>query len=229
VAWILLQTNGVSITYKSKDGVQKINGDVCICTIPLPVLSNINHNFSSDVSRAIDYIQYIKTCKIGMQFSRRFWEEDEGIYGGITHTNNELTQIFYPNNNYLDKKGTLIGLYNFNDKAKRFGDLSFSEREALALQKGSLIHPQYKTDFEQSFSVCWHKTKYNLGGWALYNENERKTVYQALLKPDGNVYFAGEHLTYWNAWMAGAFLSARSVVNTIHSNIAEQLSAYQAP
>ena len=222
-------SNGVSVSYKTKEGLQQLQGDLCICTIPLPVLSNINHNFSSDVSRAIDYIQYINTCKIGLQFKRRFWEEDEGVYGGITHTNNELTQIFYPNNNYLSKKGILIGFYNFNDKAKRVGALSFKEREQLALQKGSLIHPQYGSEFEQSFSIGWHNTKYNQGGWAVYSDAERKTVYQALLKPDGNVYFAGEHLTYWNAWMAGAFLSARSVVSHIHARVNEQKLAYQSP
>ena len=54
-------------------------------------------------------------------------------------------------------------------------------------------------------------------------------MYQALLKPDGNTYFAGEHLTYWNAWMAGAFLSARSVVAAIHAKVNEQKIAYQSP
>ena len=96
-----------------------IEADYCICTIPLPVLSNIEHNFQSEISRAIDYVPYINTGKIRLQFKRRFWEEDEHIYGGITHTNNELTQIFYPSNDYLDKKGVLIGYYNFNDKAKK--------------------------------------------------------------------------------------------------------------
>ena len=223
------EPNGVSITYKTKDGIQKTNGDLCICTIPLPVLSNINHNFSSDVSRAIDHVQYINTCKIGLQFKRRFWEEDEGVYGGITHTNNDLSQIFYPNNNFLGKKGILLGFYNFNDKAKRVGALSFKDRETLALQKGSLIHPQYNKEFEKSFSISWQNTKYNQGGWAVYSDSERKSVYQALLKPDGNTYFAGEHLTYWNAWMAGAFLSARSVVAAIHAKVNEQKIAYQSP
>lgn len=209
--------DAVTVTYKNKEGVQTINGDYCICTIPLPVLSNIEHNFSSDVSRAIDYITYINTGKIGLQFKRRFWEEDEQIYGGITHTNNELTQIFYPSYDYLEQKGILVGYYNFNDKAKRTGDLNFKQREELALAKGSLIHPQYKTEFENSFSISWHKTKYSMGGWALYSNEERQTVYKALLQPDRQVYFAGEHMTYLNAWMAGAFESARSVVNDVHA------------
>ncbi len=216
----------VKVIYKDAQGEHAISGDLCICTLPLPVLSNANHNFSSDVSRAIDYISYIKTGKIGLQFKRRFWEEDESIYGGITHTNNDLTQIFYPSYNYLDKKGILIGYYNFNDKAERVGDLSYAEREKLALQKGRMIHPQYDTEFEHSFSVSWHKAGYNLGGWAVYSTDTRRDYYPALLKPDGNVYFAGEHLTYLNAWMAGAFESARSVVAAMHGRVTETRVAY---
>ena len=218
--------DGVKVNYKDKTGSHSLDADFCICTLPLPVLSNVNTNFSGEVSRAIDYISYIQTGKIGLQFKRRFWEEDEQIYGGITHTNNELTQLFYPSYDYLSKKGILIGYYNFNDKALRTGELSFADREKLALQKGRLIHPQYDTEFESSFSVSWHKTKYNLGGWAVYTNETRKTQYPVLLKPDKQVYFAGEHLTYLNAWMAGAFESARSVVTALHARVTEQRLNY---
>jgi len=213
---------GVDIIFKNKEGEQTIQGDLCICTIPLPVLSNIDHNFSSDASRAIDYISYIATGKIGLQFKRRFWEEDEQVYGGITHTNNELTQLFYPSYDYQSDKGILVGYYNFNDKARRTGDLSPKDREQLALNKGAMIHPQYSKEFESSFSVSWHKTQYSLGGWALYSNEERQTYYKALLQPDKQVYFAGEHMTYLNAWMAGAFESARSVVSAVHSRTMQQ-------
>jgi len=217
---------GVKVVYKDKTGEKTLQADLCICTIPLPVLSNIDHNFSSEASRAIDSIVYMSTGKIGLQFKRRFWEEDEGIYGGITHTNNPLTQIFYPSYDYLSGKGILIGYYNFNDKAVATGNLSYLQREQFALDKGSLIHPQYRPEFERSFSVSWHKTKYNLGGWALYSAEERQTLYKALLQPDKQVYFAGEHLTYLNAWMAGALESARSVVGALHSRVTGQHYTY---
>ncbi|MBD1393834.1 flavin monoamine oxidase family protein [Mucilaginibacter sp. ZB1P21] len=219
---------GVKITYKDASGEHVLQGDICICTLPLPVLSNVNNNFSGDVSRAIDYISYNQTGKIGLQFKRRFWEEDDHIYGGITHTNNELTQIFYPSYDYLSKKGILIGYYNFNEKALQTGELNYADREKLALQKGRLIHPQYDAEFERSFSVSWHKAKYNLGGWAVYGSESRKNQYPVLLKPDKQVYFAGEHLTYLNAWMAGAFESARSVVTAIHGRLTEQRVTYPA-
>jgi monoamine oxidase len=220
------QEQGVRVAYKQKGVAKEEVADLCICTIPLPVLSNIDHNFSSDVSRAIDSVVYMSTGKIGLQFKRRFWEEDEGIYGGITHTNNQLTQLFYPSYDYLGGKGILIGYYNFNEKAVATGNLSYQQREQLALDKGSLIHPQYRQEFETSFSVSWHKTKYNLGGWALYSADERQTLYKPLLRPEGQVYFAGEHMTYLNAWMAGAFESARSVVASLHNRVTGQRFSY---
>jgi monoamine oxidase len=217
---------GVKVVYRDGGEEKTIEAPYCICTIPLPVLSNIEHNFASDASRAIDSVVYMSTGKIGLQFRRRFWEEDEGIYGGITHTNNQLTQIFYPSYDYLSGKGILIGYYNFNEKAVATGNLSYPDREKLALEKGSLIHPQYRQEFETSFAVSWHKTKYNLGGWALYSAEERRTLYRALQAPDGRVYFAGEHMTYLNAWMAGAFESARSVVTAIHNRVTGQRYSY---
>ena len=120
----------------------------------------------------------------------------------------------------------LIGYYNFNDKAIRTGQLSIADREKLALEKGSLIHEQYRKEFENSFSVSWHLTPYSLGGWAVHTAETRNTLYKALIKPDSNVYFAGEHTTYLNAWMAGAFESARKAVTSIHGRVTEKQLEY---
>lgn len=218
--------DGVKVTYTQNGVAKTMESDYCICTLPLPVLSNIEHNFSPDVSRAIDYVSYLPTGKIGMQFRRRFWEEDEHIYGGITHTNNELTQIFYPSNNYLSRKGVLIGYYNFYDKAEAVGKLTPAQRQQLALAKGRLIHPQYDAEFETALSVSWHKLPQALGGWAVYNTDTRATLYKALIKPEGRTYFSGEHTTYLNAWMAGALESARQAVADVHARITEGRSAY---
>ena len=218
--------DGVEVAFSQHGSEQIMSAAYCICTIPLPVLSYINHNFSGNTSRAIDYATYNTTGKMGLQFKRRFWEEDEGVYGGITNTNNVIQQIFYPSNDYQTEKGVLIGYYNFGENAAEVGNMSYAEREKLALQKGALIHPQYQDEFEESFSVSWHKTKFNMGGWAEYNSQTRKSIYDVLRKPDKNVYFAGEHMSYLNAWMAGAFESARTVVAELHSRVNGQNFKY---
>ena len=218
---------GVTISYNESGGPREMKADYCICTIPLPVLSNIDHNFSSPVSRAIDHVAYIHAGKIGLQFRRRFWEEDEMIYGGITNTNNELYQIFYPSHDYQAKKGLLIGYYNFNERAAVMGKLSYADREAMALKKGALIHPQYADEYDgRSLSVSWQDTTFSQGAWAIYSEEERQSVYKKLLVPDGRVHFAGEHLTYLNGWMAGALESARATVTALHARISGSRDIY---
>ena len=39
-------------------------------------------------------------------------------------------------------------------------------RAAMALEQGAKIHPQYKEEFDNSFSVDWQRIRYNGSGWA---------------------------------------------------------------
>lgn len=211
-------SNGVRIVYTDRSGnTQQAIGDYCICTIPLSVLKNIPSDFSPDMKAAIASVSYAVTGKSGLQFSRRFWEDEEKIFGGITRTDQDISQIWYPSEDYLSKKGVLLGYYNFGSTAAAVGDLLPGQRLALALEQGSKIHPQYKTYFEKGFSIFWPTIPYSLGGWASYSPEVRQQYYPRLNQPDGNIYLAGEHLSYLTGWMAGAIESARLVVTQINA------------
>lgn len=213
--------NGVRVIYHKADKPVEITGEFCICTLPLPMLKNLESDLSGTVRRAADFVPYMKTGKIGLQFKRRFWEEDDGIYGGISRTNMDINQIWYPSFGLHGQKGVLTGYYNFYSRAEAVGAMSVPEREKLALAQGGKIHPQYPAEFENSFSLAWHRIPYSGGGWAVYDDATRKKYYPALLESDDNIYFAGEHTTYLTAWMAGAFTSARRTVGAIHARVGE--------
>lgn len=211
--------NGVRVIYQKGGKPTELLADFCVCTLPLPVLKNLESDLSGSVKRAADFVPYIKTGKIGLQFKRRFWEEDDGIYGGISRTNMDINQIWYPSFGFQKPKGVLIGYYNFYSRAEAVGALSVAERQQLALAQGQKIHPQYATEFDNAFSLAWHRIPYSEGGWALYDDTVRRKQYPALLEPDGAIYFAGEHTTYLTAWMAGALTSARRAVEAIHARV----------
>ncbi len=213
--------SGVLIEYidKKTGKTQDITADYCICTLPLSILKNIESDLSGDVKRTADFVSYMDACKIGIQFKRRFWEEDDAIFGGITKTNMDITQLFYPSYGFLGQKGVVKGMYNFHERARRVGNLSLADREKLALEQGGKIHPQYTTEFENSFSLAWQKIPYSKGAWATYTSAQRQRLYSTLLEPDGEIYFAGEHCSYLTAWMAGAFESARYVVDKLHQRV----------
>ncbi|MGN8644875.1 FAD-dependent oxidoreductase [Gracilibacillus sp. HCP3S3_G5_1] len=217
-------SDGVRIVYKKKENQKEreITGDYCICTIPLPVLKNIPADFTEPMKNAIRSINYATTGKIGLQFKNRFWEQEDRILGGITTTNMDISQIWYPSNDYLTQKGVLIGYYNFGQDAVDYGNLSLSQRQARALSQGAKIHPQYTKEFENSFSVAWHKIKYSEGGWASYSESDLRNYYPILNEPQGRIHLAGEHLSYLTGWMAGAFESARIVVSRIHEEVLKE-------
>ncbi|SDM17387.1 monoamine oxidase [Catalinimonas alkaloidigena] len=222
VSEIRKEANGKArVVYKEKGGkARELKADFCICTIPLPVLKDIPSDFSPHVQTAISSIHYMSTGKIGIQFKRRFWEEDDLIYGGISKTNQDITQIFYPSYAFMAKKGVLKGYYNFHQRAEILGNLSPADRLKAAMEQGGRIHPQYHEEFENAFSLYWPKIAYSKGGWAHYTDENRKEHYPALLEPDGPYYFAGEHVSYLTAWMAGALTSARDVVEALHQRIA---------
>jgi monoamine oxidase len=207
---------GVSVVYADANGrVRKTDAAYCVCALPLSVLSSLNTDFASDYQKAIASVEYGAGGKIGLQFKRRFWEEDEGLFGGISRTDQEITQIVYPSHGFLSRKGILTGYY-IQGNGRPMGERPPAERLRLALEQGGRIHPQYANEFETGFSVAWHRVGYSRGSWASFSA-EARTAGALLRRPDRRFYLAGDHLSPHNAWMQGAFESAREVATALHA------------
>lgn len=220
----------VRIVYRNKETgeTQEAFADYCISTIPLSVLTHIPADFSPQYEAAIQAgSNYASVGKIGLQFQRRFWEEDEWIYGGITYTDlPEIGTIAYPNYGWLTKKGVIQGYYNFGKTATQVGDMSPADRTAMALDRGSRVHGDpYKTEFENSFSISWDRVRYSLGGWTGWTRDARQQYYPTLLEPDGRVYLAGEMLSYVTAWQEGAIAAAWMQIEKLHNRVTQDQSS----
>ena len=141
---------GVTAAYVDTKTGEKgtARADWCICTIPLSILSQIEMNVGADMAAAIGAVPYEASLKVGLEFKRRFWEQDEQIYGGITMTDLPIGQISYPSSRYGSPgPATLLGAYGFGAFAYEFTSLPPAERVARAVEWGSRIHPQYKDEF----------------------------------------------------------------------------------
>ncbi|WP_431883501.1 flavin monoamine oxidase family protein [Micromonospora gifhornensis] len=212
---------GVSVVYTGPGGrTRTATADFCVCTIPPQVLAKIPSNLTEPVRTALAYAVPNATGKIGLQYRRRWWEQDEKIYSGITNTNLDLSAIWYPSYGYHGAKGVVVGYYNNGANARAYAALSPADREARAVAQGVRIHGEkYRTELETSFSVAWERTRYSEGGWVSWPSRTTGGHYGRLLEPDGRVYFAGDHLSHYIAWQAGAFESARKVVTDLHTRV----------
>src|SRR5690606_28891027 len=81
VTKVLQDDTGVTVTYVDRaSGEEKVvTADYSVCTIPFSILSQIEHNFSQTLSGVINTMSYNTATKVGLEFNRRFWEEDEHI------------------------------------------------------------------------------------------------------------------------------------------------------
>ena len=92
VTKITQDKQGVTVTYQDTagGGVTEAKASFCVCTIPLGVLNQIDNNLSPNVQAAVAAVPYSNSVKIGLEFKRRFWEEDDFIYGGHSFTSQDI-------------------------------------------------------------------------------------------------------------------------------------------
>ncbi|MEV0371722.1 FAD-dependent oxidoreductase [Streptomyces sp. NPDC050636] len=222
---------GVHVRYRKGDDEFDADARYCVSNIPIPVLRDIHlTNFSDPFEQAINTINFEQTCKVGWQANRRFWEGDlgswddtEGIYGGISWTSHNITQLWYPSNDYFSDKGTLTGAYNFQEEAHTLGNLPPEERLELARKGAIELHPEFADESlvpnDKGVSIAWHKVPYQLGGWAAWkpHKENHKQAYKQLLQPEGiDAFFVtGDQISPLPGWQEGAMMSAHYVCQQI--------------
>ena len=224
VTAIRQDTNGVTAVYEDTTDPGKplrTTADWCLCTIPLPILSQIEMTVGAPMQNAIDAVPYAPAVKVGLQFKRRFWEQDDGIYGGISYTDQPIRMIAYPCTGYGGAgKAVLLGAYEiFGVYAYEFTSLSPAERVARAVEDGARIHPQYNDEFENGIAVAWHRNPSALGCEGTWTDDMRKQHYQNLCAIDGRILLAGEHASYWGGWQEGAVLSSLDAIARLHRRV----------
>jgi len=214
--------DGVTVTWRDTalGATRQSRADWCLCTIPLSVLSQIEMNVSPAMEAAIDAVPYAAALKIGLQFRRRFWEEDDGIYGGISYTDLPISLIGYPAHGYLGAgKAVLLGAYSFGAYAYEFTAIDPAERVSRAVAYGAELHPQYTAEFESGVAVGWHRVPWTLGCYGQWTDEARESHYKNLCALDGRILLAGEHASYLPAWQEGAALSALDAVTRLHARV----------
>lgn len=214
--------SGVAVDYvDTKTGAkQAASADYCICTIPLPILAQIEMNVGPELAAAIRAIPYSTSVKVGLEFKRRFWEQDDKIYGGISYTDLPNSQISYPSSNYGAKgPGVLLAAYTGGPAGYELTALSPQERIARVVEWTSQIHPQARSELVNGVTVGWHRVPWVLGCFGTWSETARAEHYKNLCTMDGRVMLAGEHASYYGGWQEGGITSAIDAITRLHQRV----------
>jgi monoamine oxidase len=175
------------------------------------------------MASAISSVPYSSSVKVGLQFKRRFWEEDDQIYGGVSYTNLPINLISYPSMGFHGGgKGVLLGAYLWGLNAMDFTAMTPQERVRKAVEYGSQIHPQYAQEFDNGVAVAWHRSPFTMGCFGLWSEDSRSANYRDLCEIDGRIALAGEHASFLSGWQEGAVMSALDAIERVHQRAITQ-------
>jgi monoamine oxidase len=220
-----IRRSGDRVRIEHGAGNQVIEADYCICTLPLPILGRIPNDFSAAKRAAIAGAPpYLRSVKLAFE-APRFWEERDNIFGGLAWTDRLNENVMYPSAGIGRARGVLVGAYcagwTHDDTPQSFEALSHEERFRISRESIDALHPGNSHLLGKGVTVAWGLTKFSEGVGALWgdpdfggNEN-RGPVYAELLKPEGPIVFAGEHLSYQPTWQEGAATSAHEALKLV--------------
>jgi monoamine oxidase len=207
---------GVKVVYmdtKSRRN-RELSADFVLVCIPLSVLSGVDINLSPDLMAAAKATTYSNSAKMGLAMKRRFWEEDDQIFGGHLYSNLPVGEFSYPSNDYFSRKGVLLGLYA-NSPVGDLLDRPVKERVEHVLTHASKVHPQIRREFESAYAVWWRKVKYSQGGYATGAAAARRAE---LGKIDNRIVIgsAATAPTSSPDWMEGAIAAGWQALASLH-------------
>lgn len=194
------------------------SADWCVCTIPPPVLTQLDLQVGEPMKAAIRAVPMNGQVKIGLEMRRRFWEEDYSIYGGHSFTDQAISLISYPNHGFFtDGPAVLLGAFANGAGAFQLTGMTPQERIEFALEQGSVFHPaEYRREFVTGTSIAWSRMPWIQGCTSRWTEASRAEHYRNLCEFDGRIVLAGEHATYYGGWMEGSLLSALNAIGRLH-------------
>ena len=104
------------------------------------------------------------------------------------------------------------------DNPQKFAAYGNEERLRISRESVEALHPGRSKLLTKGLSVGWGLVPYSEGVGALWpgdGTGVRGSEYAELLKPEGSVVFAGEHLSYQGLWQEGAALSAHEALKLV--------------
>jgi monoamine oxidase len=207
---------GVKVVYADTRSGKKteLRADFVVVCLPLSVLAGVDISLSSEMKTAVKATTYSNSAKVGLAMKRRFWEEDDQIFGGHLYSNLPLGEFSYPSNDFFSKKGVLLGLYA-NGPVGDLLERPVKERIEHVLMHASKVHPQIRREFESGYAVWWRKVKYNLGGYASGSAQARRGQ---LAKLENRIVIGSAATAPYSSpdWLEGAVAAAWQALKALH-------------
>ena len=207
-------SNGITATVKENERLVQIPAKKCVLAIPASILKNIDINpgFSIEKINCINNQQYGHAMKIAMQYRQRFWDNKNSI-GQRVFTDTPLRRVYHFSIDQPGPRGILLSFTSGEDAIK-LGRLDKNERLNIAQNTCRDIWPEAPNFWEKGVVKYWNEDPWVKASYSFAGIGQ-KGFREILAKPEGPVFFAGEHTAIQRASMNGAIESGMRVTEEL--------------
>ncbi len=218
--------NGVRVSYTQGSATKQVEASYCIMAMPFSILKKIPNDLSPPFKKVVDESTMASSYKIAWE-SRRFWEQDYNIYGGLSYLMQGPSPIWYPSSRLMHPTGIMVSGYT-DEVGSGFNKLTLDEKFAASRASVEKIHPGHGKELKNPVFCGWLHVPWNEGSW-IRSYGGGPGGYDVITGADGPIYFAGDTASHIVGWQEGAALSARRAVGMIADKVkAARLSAVAA-
>ncbi|MEU7031102.1 NAD(P)/FAD-dependent oxidoreductase [Streptomyces sp. NPDC046275] len=226
--------------------------DLVLCTVPFPVLRRMRLTGLDEDKRAVLHeVDYCPATKVAVHVREPFWEH-EGIRGGASFSGGLIRQTYYPSpaedaggpdgpdgpdgpGGADGRRGAaLLASYTIGEDAELLGRLPVRRRHALVIEELARMHPQLlrRGMVLGAAGIAWGTHPWTGGGCAIRWGKDAAACAEErhrAARPQGRLFFAGEHCSGEPAWIEGAVESALTAVAAIDRFTAAHRQGRPAP
>jgi monoamine oxidase len=210
-------TTGVRVLYTQGGATKTIDASYCITTLPFSLLKKIPNDLSAPFKKVVDDSTMANSYKVAWE-SRRFWEQDYNIYGGLSFVAQGPSPVWYPSSRLMHPTGIVVAGYT--DEAADPTFLKMTMEEKFAASRGTIekLHPGHGKELRNPVFCGWKHVMWNEGSW-IRSYGGGPSGYDVIIEADGPIYFAGDTASHVVGWQEGAALSARRAVTMISDKV----------
>lgn len=119
------------------------------------------------------------------------------------------------------KPGTrgLLQAYVYEDYATELDGLDEHDRLERAIADMDAVHPGLRANLETIVMKSWMQDPWQRGAYVVYHPGQQG-FYPEICRPEGRVWFAGEHASGWPGWMQGALTSGIRAAREVEKSAA---------
>jgi monoamine oxidase len=205
--------DGVRVTFVAGATPHVASADRVICTIPFPVLRDIEvlPAWSEQKAAAIRNLYLSPVARVFVQTKTRSWER-QGLHGFATV--DQPMELWCPTFNQPGTRGILMS-YIYEQLAREYSAQTPHTQIGRTIELFDRVHPGVRADFETATTWSWLNEPYSRGAFMMTKAGEFPQLAH-VATPEGRVHFAGEHASPWPGWIQGALHSGLRAANEVN-------------